>query len=224
MWWMDPRARSRKILPVRRQLLDLSREEGQASGAGGPRGHRPPEGDQGRAGVDPCRREGPPDQVQGAYHALRAARRAAVAAHAGKAQIVIQVPERLGGKVIEVENLSKAYGDKLLFENLSFTLPAGGIVGVIGPNGAGKSTLFKLITGQETPDSRHDRDRDHCPARLCRPEPRPSRSVEERLGGNLGRARLHEGQRPRPVDARLCRRVQLQGPGPAEERRQAVGR
>ncbi len=71
----------------------------------------------------------------------------------GKAQIVIQVPERLGGKVIELDNVSKAYGDKLLFENLSFTLPAGGIVGVIGPNGAGKSTLFKLITGQEAPDS-----------------------------------------------------------------------
>jgi ATP-binding cassette ChvD family protein len=71
----------------------------------------------------------------------------------GKAQIVIQVPERLGGKVIEVENLSKSYGDKLLFENLSFTLPAGGIVGVIGPNGAGKSTLFKLITGAEQPDA-----------------------------------------------------------------------
>ncbi|MEA3389163.1 energy-dependent translational throttle protein EttA [Sphingobium sp. CCH11-B1] len=71
----------------------------------------------------------------------------------GKAQIVIQVPERLGGKVIEAKNISKAYGDKLLFENLSFMLPPGGIVGVIGPNGAGKSTLFKLITGQETPDS-----------------------------------------------------------------------
>ncbi|MEM6476971.1 MAG: energy-dependent translational throttle protein EttA, partial [Pseudomonadota bacterium] len=70
----------------------------------------------------------------------------------GKAQIVIQVPERLGGKVIEAKNISKAYGDKLLFENLSFMLPPGGIVGVIGPNGAGKSTLFKMITGQETPD------------------------------------------------------------------------
>jgi ATP-binding cassette ChvD family protein len=71
----------------------------------------------------------------------------------GKAQIVIQVPERLGGKVIEAKNLTKAYGDKLLFENLSFLLPPGGIVGVIGPNGAGKSTLFKLITGQEQPDT-----------------------------------------------------------------------
>ena len=71
----------------------------------------------------------------------------------GKAQIVIQVPERLGGKVIEFKNISKAFGYKLLFEDLSFLLPPGGIVGVIGPNGAGKSTLFKLITGQEKPDS-----------------------------------------------------------------------
>ncbi len=71
----------------------------------------------------------------------------------GKAQIVIQVPERLGSKVIEANGVTKAFGDKLLFENLSFMLPPGGIVGVIGPNGAGKSTLFKMITGQETPDS-----------------------------------------------------------------------
>ena len=71
----------------------------------------------------------------------------------GKAQIVIQTPERLGGKVIEAKGLSKAYGDKLLFENLSFSLPPGGIVGVIGPNGAGKTSLFRLITGQEKPDA-----------------------------------------------------------------------
>jgi ATP-binding cassette ChvD family protein len=71
---------------------------------------------------------------------------------ASKAAILIQLPARLGGKVIEAKGLTKSYGDKLLFENLDFTLPPGGIVGVIGPNGAGKSTLFKLITGQETPD------------------------------------------------------------------------
>ncbi len=71
----------------------------------------------------------------------------------GKAQILIQTPERLGSKVIEANNLSKAYGDKLLFEDLSFTLPPGGIVGVIGPNGAGKTTLFRMITGQEEPDT-----------------------------------------------------------------------
>ncbi len=71
----------------------------------------------------------------------------------GKAQIVVQVPERLGSKVIEAKGISKAYGDKLLFEDLSFTLPPGGIVGIIGPNGAGKSTLFRMITGQETTDT-----------------------------------------------------------------------
>ncbi len=70
----------------------------------------------------------------------------------GKAQIVIQTPERLGGNVIEAKGLTKAYGDKLLFEDLSFNLPPGGIVGVIGANGAGKTTLFKLIIGAEKPD------------------------------------------------------------------------
>ena len=71
----------------------------------------------------------------------------------GRAQIVIPNGARLGGKVIEVANLNKAMGDKLLVEDLSFSLPPGGIVGVIGPNGAGKSTLFKMMTGQESPDA-----------------------------------------------------------------------
>ena len=70
-----------------------------------------------------------------------------------KLELFIPPGPRLGNKVIEVNNVSKAYGDKLLFENLSFSLPPAGIVGIIGPNGAGKSTLFKLISGQETPDS-----------------------------------------------------------------------
>lgn len=70
-----------------------------------------------------------------------------------RAQIVIPNGPRLGSKVLEVEGLSKAMGDKLLIENLEFSLPPGGIVGVIGPNGAGKSTLFKMITGNEKPDT-----------------------------------------------------------------------
>ena len=70
-----------------------------------------------------------------------------------RAQIVIPNGPRLGGKVIEVEGLTKAFGDKLLIEDLTFSLPPGGIVGVIGPNGAGKSTLFRMFTGQEKPDA-----------------------------------------------------------------------
>ncbi|KXV00349.1 MAG: energy-dependent translational throttle protein EttA [Gluconobacter potus] len=71
----------------------------------------------------------------------------------GTADIVITPGPRLGGTVIEAENLTKGFGDRLLIDNLSFKLPPGGIVGVIGPNGAGKSTLFKMITGDDKPDS-----------------------------------------------------------------------
>ncbi|CAM3811593.1 energy-dependent translational throttle protein EttA [Aquirufa aurantiipilula] len=70
-----------------------------------------------------------------------------------KLEIYIPAGPRLGNKVIEVQGVSKTYGDKLLFENLSFSLPPAGIVGIIGPNGAGKTTLFKLITGQVQPDT-----------------------------------------------------------------------
>jgi len=69
------------------------------------------------------------------------------------AQIIIPVAERLGNHVIDFDGLSKGYNDRLLIDNLSFKLPPGGIVGVIGPNGAGKTTLFRMITGQEKPDS-----------------------------------------------------------------------
>jgi ATP-binding cassette ChvD family protein len=75
------------------------------------------------------------------------------ARQADNLEIYIPSGPRLGDVVVEVENLAKSYGENLLFENLSFSLPKGGIVGVIGPNGAGKSTLFKMIAGQVKPDS-----------------------------------------------------------------------
>ncbi len=71
----------------------------------------------------------------------------------GTVEIMIPVPERLGDEVVIAKNVSKGYGDRLLFENLNFALPRGGIVGVIGANGAGKTTMFRMIAGQETPDS-----------------------------------------------------------------------
>lgn len=70
-----------------------------------------------------------------------------------KLEIYIPAGPRLGGKVIEFNNVSKAFGDKLLFENLTFALPPAGIVGIIGPNGAGKTTLFRMITGKDKPDT-----------------------------------------------------------------------
>jgi ATPase subunit of ABC transporter with duplicated ATPase domains len=72
-----------------------------------------------------------------------------------ESELEIQIPpgKHLGELVIEAKNISKSYGDKILFENLSFRLPPGGIVGVIGANGVGKTTLFRMITGQEKPDS-----------------------------------------------------------------------
>jgi energy-dependent translational throttle protein EttA len=84
-----------------------------------------------------------------AYEELRAA---GERQQEGSAEILIPVPARLGDEVVVAEELSKGFGDRLLFENLSFSLPRGGIVGVIGPNGAGKTTLFRMITGQEQSD------------------------------------------------------------------------
>ena len=86
-----------------------------------------------------------------AYDELLKINEARVQSHS--AQIIIPSGERLGDNVIDVEGLSKAFGDRLLIDDLNFKLPPGGIVGIIGPNGAGKTTLFRMLTGQETPDS-----------------------------------------------------------------------
>ncbi len=85
-----------------------------------------------------------------AYEALRDA---GERQQEGTTEILIPVPPRLGDEVVVAKELAKGFGDRLLFENLNFALPRGGIVGVIGPNGAGKTTLFRMITGQEKPDA-----------------------------------------------------------------------
>jgi ATP-binding cassette ChvD family protein len=86
----------------------------------------------------------------GAYESLLAEE---IEAREDTAEILIPAPERLGDEVITAEGLAKGFGDRLLFEKLSFRLPRGGIVGVIGPNGAGKTTLFRMIVGTEQPDA-----------------------------------------------------------------------
>ena len=104
--------------------------------------------------MDPVLAQGAPGQVQGALPGLRQARRRSRRARrSARRRCRSRRGPRLGDLVVDVEGLSKAFGDRLLIDDLSFKLPPGGIVGVIGPNGAGKTTLFKMITGAEKPDA-----------------------------------------------------------------------
>ena len=125
---------------------------------------------------------------------------------------------RLGGVVVEAKDVAKGFEDKLLYEDLTFSLPPGGIVGIIGPNGAGKTTLFRMLVGEQEPDDGVDPRRRHRPAVLRRPVaggPRPGRqSVFEEITGGVdwGPARRPGDERPR-----LLRLVRVQGRRPAEE-------
>ena len=139
-------------------------------------------------------------------------------------QIHIPPGPRLGDKVIEAADLRKGFGDRLLIEDLSFSLPPAGIVGVIGANGAGKTTLFQMIVGQEQPDGGRAHARRHRRARLRRPVARRARPRQDRLGGDLRRLRQHQGRRARDRLARLRRRLQLQGLRPAAQGRRALRR
>src|SRR4051812_48013049 len=100
--------------------------------------------------LSPAARQSKPKARLKAYEAMVAEDKSR---DLGKVQIHIPAGPRLGDVVVEADGVSKAFGDKLLFEDLSFSLPRGGIVGVIGPNGAGKTTMFRMITGQEQPDA-----------------------------------------------------------------------
>ena len=139
-------------------------------------------------------------------------------------EITIPVGKRLGDTVIEVAHLDKGFGDRLLIEDLSFSLPKAGIVGIIGPNGAGKTTLFKMLTGQEPHRRRHDRRRRHGAAVLRRPVARRPRPGQDRVRGDHRRGRAHEGRQPRDPRPGVLRELQLQGLGSAEARRRSVRR
>ena len=159
----------------------------------------------------------------GAYEQLLAESQAAEGS-SDKLEIFIPSGDRLGDQVIEATDLSKGFGDRLLIEDLTFSLPKAGIVGVIGPNGAGKTTLFRMITGQEEPDSGELRIGPTVDVGLRRPEPRHPRRRQDGLRGDHRRPRDREARHTRDERAGLCGVVQLQGLRPAEEGRRPLGR
>jgi ATPase subunit of ABC transporter with duplicated ATPase domains len=125
-------------------------------------------------------------------------------------EIVIPPAPRLGNDVVNADNLKKAYGDKLLFDGLTFSLPRGGLVGVIGPNGAGKTTLFRMIVGSETPRRWIAQGRRDGAARVRRSEPH-ARPEQERLGNDLGRARTDHGREARDQQSARISRASTSG-------------
>ena len=139
-------------------------------------------------------------------------------------EIYIQPGPRLGDVVVESRDLRKAYGDKLLIENLNFTLPRGGIVGVIGPNGAGKTTLFRMMTGQEQPDGGVLRLGETVKLGLRRPEPRVVDRQQDRPRRDQRRRRRDRAREADGCLESICVVVQLQGTRSAAARRRAVRR
>ncbi len=153
--WILELDRGRGI-PFSRQLLELARAEARAPGARAEDGRRPPAHARPRARVGADGRQGPPGEGQGPPRRPTSScspRRTTRRTTTRELEIAIPPGPRLGDQVIEVAGLRKGYGDRLLIEDLTFSLPRSGIVGIIGPNGAGKTTLFRMLVGQEQPDA-----------------------------------------------------------------------
>src|SRR5213596_245023 len=145
---MDFGIRSRSWNPVGRKLLIVARAKANPASAGREDRNAAPENAGARIGMDSHVAKG--KARINSYEALLSQE---TERRGQDLEIYIPPGPRLGQVVIEALGLKKAYGDRLLFEDLNFGLPPGGIVGVIGPNGAGKTTLFRLISGQEKPDA-----------------------------------------------------------------------
>ena len=137
-------------------------------------------------------------------------------------EINIPAGPRLGDIVLEAHDLDKGFEDRILMHDLDFKLPRAGIVGVIGPNGVGKTTLFRMITGQEQPDEGELKVGQTVKISYVDQSRGGLDPDQERLGGRLRRARLHQGRQLRDELARVRRVVRLQGPRPAEEGRRAL--
>ena len=141
-----------------------------------------------------------------------------------KVEIHIPAGPRLGDLVVEADHVSKGFGDRLLVEDMTFSLPPGGIVGVIGPNGAGKTTLFRMISGEEQPDSGELQIGETVELAYVDQARADLDAREHSVAGDLRRARHDRARWPRGELAPVRLVVQLQGHRPAEARRQALRR
>ena len=222
---LDSRARSRPRHSVGRQLLVVARAE--AEPAGSRRRRRRPSAS-GRSSASSngsaCRRARGRRRARRVSTPTRSCCARRPRRRSRPPRSTSRPGPRLGDVVVEARHLRKGYGDNLLIEDLDFTLPRGGIVGVIGPNGAGKTTLFRMITGQEKPDAGTlkigetvqigyvDQSRDALDAE------------QDRLGGDLRRPRRDRARQAEGRVARLRLVVQLQGRRAAAQGRHAVGR
>ena len=222
---VDLRGGPRQPLPVQRQLLHLPRDEAARLEGQGQREEKLAK--RLRSELEWVRSSPKARQAKSKARIERYEQMAAEARSFEKASvsdITIPVPPRLGAKVIEAKHIKKAFGDRVLIDDLSFTLPQGGIVGVIGPNGVGKSTLFKAIVGLEPLSggeleigesvsiSYVDQNREGID---------PNKKLWEVVSDGL---ELHEGGRHRDSQSRLRGQLRLQGRRPAEADRRAVGR
>ena len=151
---LDPGARPRPRPPVQGQLLVVARAEAGAARRRGEAGVGAPADARARAGVGTHEPEGAPRRSRRrALARTRSCSPRSRAKRSTRVEIHIPAGPRLGDTVVEAERVAKGFGDRLLVEDLTFSLPPGGIVGVIGPNGAGKTTLFRMIAGEEEPDA-----------------------------------------------------------------------
>ena len=184
----------------------------------GPQGRQAAEAAHRGAGVGALRRQGPADQEPGPPAALRGDGRPRPRRPASSTSRRSRSRRARGWATSwsRSSTCDKGFDDRVLIEDLSFSLPRNGIVGVIGPNGVGKTTLFKTIVGLEEPDAGDGPGRRDGQAVLRRPEPRRARPEEDGVGGRLRRARPHQGRPGRDAVAGLRRGVRVQGPGPAE--------